>query len=155
MKKAIKITVVLIFAGFLAAQFFRPGRTNPPVVQTETLQSSTTIPADVQTVFTRSCSDCHSNETSYPWYSNISPFSWFLAGHIEEGRRELNFSIWNTYSQSKKNKKLEEICEQVESGAMPLPSYLWIHRDAVLTDSDKKLLCDWTAAAKAEGGNPD
>lgn len=139
----------MIFAGFIVAQFFRPNRENPPIAQSETLQAATKVPADVQAILTRSCSNCHSNETSYPWYSNISPFSWFLSGHIEDGRRELNISIWNTYSPSKKSKKLEEICEQVEAGTMPLPSYLWIHRNAALIDSEPKLLCDWTAAEKA------
>ncbi len=149
MKKALKMVAVLVFAGFLLAQFFRPDRANPAVVQVETLYASTAVPADVQAVLARSCSDCHSNETAYPWYSNVSPFSWFLADHIEHGRRELNFSVWNTYTAAQKTKKLEEICEQVEARTMPLPSYLWIHRNAALNDSDVKLLCDWATAEKA------
>lgn len=149
MRKALKIAAAVIVTGLILAQFFRPDRTNPPVVQAETLQSSTAVPADVQAVLARSCSDCHSNNTTYPWYSNISPFSWFLADHIEEGRREMNLSVWNTYGPEKKSKKLEEICKQVETKEMPLPSYLWLHRDAVLTESEAKLLCDWAASEKA------
>ena len=147
LKKIIKIVLIVVVVGLIAAQFIRPDFTNPPVVATETLSASTEVPADVQQVIARSCSDCHSNETRYPWYSKVTPFNWFLADHIEEGRREMNFSVWNTYKPEKKLKKLEELCEQVEQAEMPLPSYLWIHREAVLADGDANLLCSW---AKAE-----
>ena len=78
----------------------------------------------------------------------VTPVNWYLANHINEGRRHLNFSVWNTYDKKKKGKKLEEVCEQLDAGEMPLPSYLWIHHDAKLSDDQKKALCDW---AKAEG----
>ncbi len=149
MKKILKILAVLIAAVFIIAQFVRPDRTNPTIVQAETIQASTAVPADVQAVLTRSCSDCHSNNTVYPWYSNISPVSWYLADHIKDGRKEMNLSIWNTYTPKRKMKKLGEICEQVETAVMPIPSYLWMHNDAVLTDSDAKLLCDWATTEKA------
>lgn len=70
--------------------------------------------------------------------------SWMLKNHIDDGRKDLNFSIFNTYTDKRKANKLEKICEEVESREMPLPSYLWIHRDAVMSDSDIKTLCDWT-----------
>jgi hypothetical protein len=147
-RKILKVAIVVIAIAFLAAQFVRPDFSNPPVVESETLYASTAVPAEVQHVLTRSCNDCHSNSTVYPWYSKVTPFNWFLAGHIDEGRHEMNFSEWNTYTSQKKIKKLDEMCEQVEGGEMPLPSYLWIHRDAVLAEGDAKLLCDW---AKVEG----
>jgi hypothetical protein len=147
LRKILKITAIVLAAGVIAAQFIRPNFTNPPVVAGETLAASTHVPADVQQIITRSCNDCHTNQTDYPWYSKITPFNWFLADHIEEGRHELNFSAWNTYSTEKKVKKLEEICEQVEHAYMPLPSYLWIHRDAVLAESQAQALCNW---AKSE-----
>src|SRR5215218_1694544 len=132
LKKILKITLIVLVLTFVAAQFIRPNFSNPPVVGTETLQGSTDVPADVQAVLARSCNDCHSNETKYPWYSKVSPFNWLLADHIEDGRKELNFSVWNTYAVKKKVRKLDELCEQVEHGEMPLPSYLWIHHDAAL-----------------------
>lgn len=150
MKKILKITILILAIGFIAIQFYRPDRTNSPVVQGETLQASAEVPADVAGIISRSCNDCHSNTTVYPWYSNISPFSWWLADHIEDGRKEMNFSVWNTYAARKKKKKLEEICEQVETKAMPLPSYLWLHRDAALTESQSKSLCDWANEEKAK-----
>lgn len=149
MKKILKIAAIVVVLVFIVLQFFRPDRSNPAIIESETLEASTNLPADVKAVLQRSCSDCHSNRTEYPWYSNISPFSWFLMDHISTGREEMNFSIWNTYSPKKKNKKLEEICEKVEAGEMPLPSYLWIHRYAALSESDVRLLCDWAKQEKA------
>src|SRR3990170_5831194 len=118
MKKFLKITAVVLAAGFIILQFIRPTFTNPPIVPGETLEDSTNVPAEVQMVMARSCNDCHSNKTLYPWYSQVSPFSWFLAGHIDEGRKEVNFSTWNTYNVDQKIHKLEEICEMVEEKHM-------------------------------------
>ena len=73
----------------------------------------------------------------------MTPFNWFLAGHIDEGRHEMNFSTWSTYTREQKISKLDEICEVVEEGAMPLPSYLWIHQDAVLSKGEADMLCNW------------
>ncbi|HEX6124015.1 MAG TPA: heme-binding domain-containing protein [Pyrinomonadaceae bacterium] len=148
LRKVSKILVIVIVLGFIAIQFVRPDFTNPPVVQAETLAASTDVPPEVQRVLTRSCNDCHSNETVYPWYSNVTPFNWFLSDHIDEGRHELNFSKWNTYTREQKIHKLDELCEVVEEGAMPLPSYLWIHHDAALSQAESQLLCGW---ARAEG----
>ena len=150
MKKTLKIIAVVLFAAFVAVQFYRPSKINPPIVKTETLAAATQVPENVNQILARSCNDCHSNETVYPWYSKISPFSWLLAEHIEEGRSELNFSVWNTYSAKKKRHKLEEVCEQVTSDAMPHNQYLWIHRDALLSQEDKKILCDWAETEKAK-----
>lgn len=148
MKKTIKIVLIILLIAFIAIQFYRPDRTAPAIVQAETLEASVEVPGDINLIMERSCNDCHTNQTRYPWYSNVSPFSWFLANHISDGRRHLNFSVWNTYSDKKKSKKLEEICEQLESKEMPLPSYLWIHRDAVLSEDDSKALCDWATQEK-------
>jgi len=148
-KKTLKIIVIVLFAAFIAIQFYRPDRTAPPVVEAETLEASTQVPEEVEQILTRSCNDCHTNKTNYPWYSQIAPASLFLASHVDEGRRELNFSIWNTYETRRKRRKLDEICEQVTERYMPLPSYLWIHRDAKFSDEDIKILCDWTEKAKA------
>ncbi len=148
MKRILKIVVIVFVGAFIAAQFFRPDRTNPPIVQVETLEATTDVPDNVAQILKRSCKDCHSNQTIYPWYSNLTPFSWLLKNHIDEGRAELNFSVWNTYDAKKKSRKLDEICDQVSSGEMPHSQYLWIHRDAILSDDDKKLLCDWEQAER-------
>lgn len=143
---------VILAVGFVAMQFVRIDRTNPPIVSSETLESAVTVPADVSLVLSRSCNDCHSHKTTFPWYAQIQPAAFFLDDHILEGRHELNFSKFNTYEPKKKARKLEEICEEVTSAAMPLPSYLWIHGDAILTQSESKLLCDWTNDERAKMG---
>jgi hypothetical protein len=147
-KKVLKITVLVLAVLFVALQFFRPDHANPPENAAETLESSTAVPDDVKMILSRSCADCHSNRTIYPWYSNVSPFSWFLDNHIRDGRRELNLSVWNTYEARKKIRKLDEICEQVESGDMPLPSYLWIHWDAEMKRGEAETLCNWARVEK-------
>lgn len=148
MKKILKIVAIVFVTAFIIAQFFRPDRTNSPIVQADTLEATTQVPENVAQILKRSCNDCHTNQTNYPWYSNITPFSWLLQGHIDEGRAKLNFSVWNTYDAKKKARKLDQICDQVSDGEMPLNQYLWIHRGAKLSDEDKKLLCDWEQAER-------
>ena len=149
-KKIIKIVLVVLALALIIGQFIRPSHVNPPIVQAETLQASTTVPPEVDTILKRSCGDCHSSETSYPWYSQITPVNWFLNDHIQDGRRELNMSVWNTYPNKKKARKLDELCDQVLKGEMPLPSYLWIHWDAALKPGEADLLCNWAKSEKAK-----
>jgi len=151
-RKILKIVVLMLVALFVAIQFVRIDRTNPPVVAGETLESAVSLPADVSMVLSRSCNDCHSHKTTFPWYAQVQPAAFFLDDHILEGRHHLNFSKFNTYEPKKKDHKLEEICDEVTSGAMPLPSYLWIHGDATLSQSESKLLCDWTKQERAKIG---
>ena len=149
-KKLIKIFLVVLVVALVVIQFFSIDKTNPPIVETETLEAAVAVPADISLILGRSCNDCHSHKTIYPWYSNIQPSGWFLRDHVDQGRGELNFSVFNTYQPKKKARKLEEICSMMESRAMPLPSYLWLHRDAILSDSDARALCDWANAERAK-----
>ncbi|MBA2493311.1 MAG: heme-binding domain-containing protein [Acidobacteria bacterium] len=144
MKRFLKIAAIILAAAFVVIQFIRPDFTNPPVNQSETLEASTQVPKNVEAILTNSCKDCHSYESQYPWYSKIQPSAWFLARHIEEGRHEMNLSVWNTYEAKRKRRKLSQMCEQAESHEMPLPSYLWIHRSAKLSDEQIEILCNWT-----------
>jgi hypothetical protein len=150
MKKALKIIAIVLVAAFVVIQFFRPDFTNPPINQAETLEANLQVTENVQAILNRSCMDCHTNNTQYPWYSKIQPAAWFMASHINEGKSQLNLSIWQTYGTSRQRRKLSQICEQVQSKEMPLPSYLWIHRDAKMSDEDIKTLCDWTEQASAK-----
>lgn len=150
MKKGLKIAVLVLFLAFIAIQFIRPDFTNPPIAAEKTLEATTAVPEPVGKILNRSCSDCHSSKTVYPWYAQIAPSSWFLADHIKDGRRELNFSEWGNYESRRKRKKLDEICEQVKEREMPLPSYLWIHWGAKLSDDEIKTLCDWTESEKTK-----
>jgi|ERR1043166_3352100 hypothetical protein len=149
-KKILKILAILIAVGLIVIQFFRIDKAAPAINPGETLEAAVNVPPDVSLILGRSCADCHSYTTIYPWYVNIQPVAWFMKNHIDEGRRHLNFSIFNTYTPKRKAQKLEEICEQVESKEMPLPSYLWIHWDAMLKDTEAQALCDWAKQEKAK-----
>ena len=102
-------------------------------------------PARVKEILRRSCYDCHSNETVWPWYSYIAPASWLLEDDVAEGRAELNFSEWRGYDEKKKTKKMKEIWEEVKEGEMPQWYYIIMHSDAALSDADKQIIRDWTA----------
>lgn len=150
LKTVLKVLAVVIVAAFVVIQFFAIDKTVPATVQADTLAVAVTVPPNVNAILERSCNDCHTNNTVYPWYSNVQPFGWFLQNHINDGRRHLNMSQFGTYAANRKVKKLEEVCEQVQSREMPLPSYLWIHRDSVLSDADIKVLCDWSNEVKSK-----
>jgi len=148
-KKIAKWTLLGLAGAFLVIQIFRPDRSNPAVDPAHTLAAVSNPPADVSAVLERSCFDCHSNQTHWPWYTNVAPVSWFVADHVHDGRRALNFSEFASYPVRKQAHALKEACEQVEEGEMPLSTYTLIHRGAKMSDADKKLVCDW---AKQESG---
>lgn len=150
MRSALKVVLVILFLIFAGLQFLRPNFVNPPIIESNTLESDLNVPNEVNAILQRSCKDCHTNKTNYPWYANIQPIGWYLANHIEEGRRELNFSEWKNFSNQRKRRKLKEICEEVESREMPLRSYLLVHREAWLSDEDIRILCEWTKAEIAK-----
>lgn len=104
-------------------------------------------PQNIMSVFKTSCYDCHSNEVKWPWYSNIAPISWVVSNHVEEGRKALNFSTWQTYNDDIKKEKLKRIYQTVYA-AMPLHSYLWLHEEANLTNEQRKEIRDWTGVRK-------
>lgn len=147
-RKVLKWLLIGIVALFIAAQFVRPARTNPAVDQTQTIQAHLQVTPPVAAILDRSCRDCHSNSTRWPWYSNVAPASWFLIDHVNHGRSHLNFSEWGKLEKREADKRLEEMCEEVSDKMMPMNSYTWIHRSAKLSDADIKILCDWTEAER-------
>ena len=140
MKKKILIGVVIVLVGI---QFIRIDKTNPPVDASKDFMTITDPPEEVEKLIRTSCYDCHSNESTYPWYSNIAPVSWWVKDHINEAREELNFSEWGTYEWKRTDHKLEECAEEVDEGEMPLKSYLIAHSEARLSDEDRAKLVDW------------
>jgi cytochrome c553 len=149
MKKVLKLAGYAVLAGLIVAQFFRPERSNPPVDAGRTVQAHLQVPANVEALLQRACQDCHSHNTSWPWYSNVAPVSWFVAEHVHDGRRHLNFSDWAKYDAERADHKLEELIEMVEQRAMPLPSYLPLHAHAKLSDDDVRVLAEWAKAERA------
>ncbi|MDI1240507.1 MAG: heme-binding domain-containing protein [bacterium] len=154
MRTALKYFFIGLAALFVLSQFIRPDTTNPPVDATERLEASAQVPSEVAAILKRSCNDCHTHETVHPWYSQITPVNWWLKSHIDDGREHLNFSTWATYAPQRKERRLDEICEVVESGEMPLPSYLWGHPDAKLSQEESGLLCTWARSAKQSAESP-
>lgn len=153
--KAVKRILVIVAILFIAAQLIRPERTNPPADPALSIHATAHVPPDVAAILKRSCFDCHSNETAWPWYSNITPVNfWIVRSHVQHGREHFNFSEWGRKEIKDRDHILDEICEEVEANAMPLPSYLLAHRDARLSDQQKRALCDWTRAERARLAQP-
>ena len=147
--RVLKWLVVVIGVAFIGIQFMRPARTNPAVDPVQTMQTHLQVTPQVAAILDRSCQDCHSNSTRWPWYSNVAPASWFLVDHVNEGRQHLNLSEWGKLDKRRADKTLEEMCEQVQDKLMPIESYTWIHRSAKLSDEDIKAICDWAEAEQA------
>jgi len=151
MKKKILYGLLAIF---IIIQFFRIDKTNPTVNFADDFIEITNPPLEIVAMIKTSCYDCHSNESTYPWYSNITPISWWIKDHINEAREELNFSVWSTYSAKKKDHKLEEMIEEVDKGEMPLKPYPLTHPEAQLTSEQKEQLIDWFKKTRLELNKP-
>jgi hypothetical protein len=136
-----------------AAQLVRPERSNPPIDPARTVEASTAIPGNVAAILKRSCYDCHSNATRWPWYSAVEPMAWGVSRHVTEGRSTLNFSEWGTYRLQKRVTLLEKLCDEVRETRMPLSSYLLLHRDARLSEVEWKAVCDWSMDEADRAGN--
>jgi len=145
-----KKVLVIILVAFIMIQFFPIDKTNPaPTPGMDFLKIKKT-PDPIARIIRASCYDCHSNETKYPWYSNIAPPSWFLKNHINEGRKHLNFSTFAVYEPKRQLHKLEECIEMVEKKEMPLESYYLGHQDAKLTDDQRAQLIKYFKMAKED-----
>lgn len=141
----IRKILLFLLVLLIILQVFRPRLTNTATVASATnINNSFTVPADIDQVLKTSCYDCHSNKTNYPWYAAIQPVGWWLQDHIDEGRKELNFDEFGSYSLRRKFKKLEEISEQVDEGEMPLSSYTIIHTNSKLTPEQKRQVVAWS-----------
>jgi len=143
MKRSRKIGLIIL--GILVLiQFIRPSKNISPQVITENDISKTyTIREDVHQIFIKKCYDCHSNNTVYPWYLNVQPIGWWMAYHIREGKEELNFSEFKTYSAKRVAHKLDEISDAVTEGWMPLNTYLWMHANAKIQPEEADAINAW------------
>ncbi|UCS94927.1 heme-binding domain-containing protein [Echinicola marina] len=140
----IKKILLGLIAALIIIQFIRPEK-NISNAQPAPMSAEYAIPENVQGILNKACTDCHSNTTEYPWYSNIQPVSWWLDGHIKDGKRHLNFDDFTTLPIARQNHKLEEIIEVIEEGEMPLKSYtaLGLHSEAQLSEAEKNTLMSW------------
>jgi len=144
MKKIIKIVFAVLIIGFIIIQFInRPDKTILAETAPDDITKHMQVPVNVQNILKRSCYDCHSSHTKWPWYSHIAPASWLVGDDVQNGRKKMNFSEWSKISDDKKEARLNEICELITEGEMPLPNYLILHGDAKLTQEEKDILCRW------------
>jgi hypothetical protein len=144
MKNSIRKIVFIEVLIFLLMQLYQPVRNvnNEPDL-TVNYTNIYTVPKNVQTIFRTSCYDCHSNSTNYHWYSNIQPVRFFMEEHIKNGKKNLNFDEFGSYSKRKQKSKLESISKQIESKKMPLTSYTLTHRNAILSNNQKEKVINW------------
>ena len=146
--RVVKWIAVAFCVAFIAIQFIPVSRTNPP------MQSDFRASAEVVSVLRRACYDCHSNETTWPWYSHVAPLSWIIAHDVSEGRAALNFSAWNQLSPEKQAKGMKESWAEVAEGEMPTWYYVALHPEARLSANDKSVLRAW-AGSPAGGEEKD
>ena len=142
--KIIKKIVLLLLVVFIIAQFFGPDKNEGDAASVEAFYADTNPPADVKVILENACNDCHSDNTRYPWYNNITPINYWLAEHVADGKKHFNISKWNDYSDKKKDHKLDELIEMVEEKEMPLDSYTWTHGEAKLSQDQIDAVISWT-----------
>ena len=137
-----KILLVLL-VGLIAIQFIHPPKNQAAGAQPNAISNSFAVPPDVKAILSKACNDCHSNNTKYPWYARLQPVHWWLDGHVRNGKKHLNYDEYTNKSLRYQFHKMEETIEMVEDGKMPLKSYTWTHKDAILTDTEKQTLVNW------------
>ena len=139
MLKKILIGLLVVF---VIMQAFRPEK-NLSGDKSKDISTLYPVPENVQAILDRSCADCHSNKTNYPWYAEVQPAAWFLTDHVTDGKKHFNLNNFGNMRLAIQNHKLEELIEEVKEGEMPLESYTLIHRDSKLSEEDKKTLQNW------------
>ena len=138
-KKILLVLLVLL----IIIQFIHPSRNISKGEQPNNISRAFNVPTEVRTVLDKACMDCHSNNTRYRWYFKIQPLDWWLTHHINEGKQELNFDEYTNKPLRYQYHRMESTVDQIKKDEMPLNSYLWVHKDAVLTDSEKNVLISW------------
>lgn len=146
--KWIKKILLFLLVSLVVIQFIRPAKNSDTTVSANHITSLYGVNTEAKLILTKACYDCHSNNTNYPWYSNFQPVLWWLDSHIKDGKKHLNFSEFGTYRLAKQYHKLEECIEEVKEGNMPLRSYTWVHKDAVLTEVERTTLSNWFLAMR-------
>jgi hypothetical protein len=141
-KVGIGLLVILLFL-----QAYRPAKNDSNKLDND-ISKSYAVPDDVKQILAKACYDCHSNNTTYPWYNNIEPVGIWLANHVNDGKRHLNFNEFSSYKIARQYKKLDECIQEVKENEMPLESYTWIHKEAKLNEIEKQKLFDWCTSVR-------
>ncbi|SHH44197.1 heme-binding domain-containing protein [Winogradskyella jejuensis] len=150
MKKLLKKLGLALLIVFVLAQFFGPEKNQGDLASVDAFLAETNPPEDVKVILKNACFDCHSDNTTYPWYNAITPVNYWLNDHIKHGKGHFNVSKWNDYSLKKKDHKLDELIEEVEEKEMPLPSYTWTHGDADLSPEQIEAVVTWAKQVRTK-----
>ncbi|HEY4935564.1 MAG TPA: heme-binding domain-containing protein [Puia sp.] len=148
----IRKILIIVLIIFLAMQFIRPARNNGIAESSTDIIHYVRVPDTIQHILKTSCYDCHSNHTVYPWYTNINPVGLWLRYHINDGKRAINFSDLSGFNKKKLDHRMGDIAEVVEKSEMPLSTYTFIHRYAILDSGQIEMIKSWTEAARREIG---
>ena len=143
-RKPLRVILIILVVAIVVAQFVPVTRDNPPV------GADFDGAVAVKQILKKSCYDCHSSETIWPWYSYVAPVSWLVASDVSEARQKFSFSDWGLMSPEKQARVAEAVWDEVEKGEMPLGAYLIMHSDAKLTDADRVVLRDWAGGGQKQ-----
>jgi hypothetical protein len=146
----IKKVLLALIVVLVIIQFIKPDKNVTAGEQPNAITTKYTVPDTVASLLDVACRDCHSNNTKYPWYSEVQPVAWYLNDHVTDGKKHFNLDEFTSYSLKRQDHKLEEVIESQEEGWMPLESYTFIHSDANLSGSQKKILIDWAKGLRTE-----
>jgi hypothetical protein len=147
-KSLVRFFVICVGMLLLGIQFIRPVANNDIIYSSNHINTIVFVSDTIETILQAACYDCHSNQTNYPWYTQIQPIGFWLNHHVEEGKQELNFSAFASYKKKKQLHKLDECIEMIEEGEMPLTSYSVVHQNARLNEAEKKSLIEWVKGSK-------
>ena len=140
-----KWIVVGLLVVLVLIQLVQPSRTNPPVIPSRSLEAHMEVPPEVQTVLKRSCYDCHSSATVWPWYSHVAPVSWYVIDDVNTGRRHVDFQNWEAQVNEQKGKeRLGQVCKLIREGKMPPADYRVMHKGTDVTPEETNAVCAWS-----------
>ncbi len=135
--------MLALLAFLVVIQFFKIDKTNPESNPPMDFTVVEQAPDEIGQLLHSACYDCHSNDTEYPWYTNIQPIGWWVKAHINKARKELNYANWGEYTAKRQAHKFDEMVDEVKEGHMPLKSYTWMHPEAKLTEAQRQQLTTW------------
>jgi hypothetical protein len=147
MRRKIFLSILILL---VLIQFIRPKRNISASGSPQDIAVVYATPDSVRNILKKSCYDCHSNNTIYPWYTDLQPVGWWMQMHVNDGKRHLDFSSFASYEPRRQAKALHETAETIKEDEMPLDSYLWIHKNAALTENDKQIISAWAANLEKE-----
>jgi len=140
-KRNLKFLIILV--ALLAIQLIPSDKTAEKTIDSESFFQNAEVPDNIKNSIKNACADCHSNLTKYPWYASVQPFAWWIEGHVGHAREKLNFSKWNSFSDKRKSRKIDECIEMMEKNWMPPISYKMMHKESKLSDADIQALINY------------